>query len=84
MKLWLIYPKPGKIRNIVDYFAEAVVVAKSEEDAKKIHPDGKILKWGDDGGAWVNSPKDVEAKLIGTAYKSLKEGTIITSSFCGY
>ena len=62
-----------------DSYDSAVVAAKSEEDAKDIHPsDSK--KW--DYSTWV-SREDVIAELIGTAKAGTIRGVIVASFNAG-
>ena len=64
-----------------DTFDSAVVVAKDENGARKIHPD-KDIGWdgSDFYSSWCNS-EDVHVELLGLAKDSLKEGQVICSSF---
>jgi hypothetical protein len=62
-----------------DTFDSAVVIASSEENAKRIHPYGSIDQWG--GSSWVTSPDDVAVQLIGLATKDAVENTVVCNSF---
>lgn len=66
-----------------DYFSSAVVVAKTEEDAKKIHPGSPTYTWNNGIDSWVDSPDKVTAKLIGVAEESLTEGEVLCYDFYG-
>lgn len=67
-----------------DTYDSCVVVAKNEDEAKKIHPSGDDEQsWKTDKifRSWANSPDTVEAELIGKAVKGSVSGTVICSSF---
>lgn len=71
-------------RTGYDIFDSAVVCARSEEEAKEIHPmlsygSWVTVDWNSD--TWANSPNDVEAHKIGTADESLQVGTVILASY---
>lgn len=75
-KLFLIYQK---VSNGYDTYDSAVVVAESEEEARKIHPSG--YKWDDwTGYSWCN-PEDVKVEFIGNARKDLENKTVVCASF---
>jgi 5,10-methenyltetrahydromethanopterin hydrogenase len=52
-----------------DCYTHAVVVAESEDDARRINPAHYI--W-----LWVNAD-DVDVKFIGTAADDLQEGSVV-------
>ncbi len=59
-----------------DCYESAVVVARSPQDAKTIHPgDGD---W--DGSTWALTPAGVEAEYIGVAGVKVERG-VVNSSF---
>lgn len=71
-----------------DTFDSAVVVARNHKDAKNIHPydsifpeglDDELGNWG--SSVWTNDPNNVHVLFIGVASKSLKEGTVVCTSF---
>lgn len=70
-----------------DTYDSAVVVAASEEDARKIYPSENLefgYRWWDreyQSGAWVTHPDQVEVELLGAATKDQKAGTVVCSSF---
>ena len=83
MNLYLISQNKN---NDHDTYNEAVVVAKSEEEAKLIHPRGNSeynlpAKSNDYWyyRDWVRDPKDVTVKLIGKAAKGISG--VICASF---
>jgi len=63
-----------------DTFDSAVVYAKSEEEAKRIHPNGYFGVEEDLGGTWA-PPKYVKVELLGKAESSIVEAGIIVASF---
>lgn len=76
-----------------DMYADAVVCASSEEEARNIHPAGSRV-WNDAKSEWQftssdvwagsdswTSPRYVEARLIGIADDSIELGSVICSSF---
>ena len=74
MKLWLI---SQNINDDYDTYDSAVVVAKNEEEARRIHPNGQLVwdgatlnEWGAPYSTWVH-PSNVQVTLIGTARKGL-------------
>lgn len=72
MKLYLI---SQDVNDGYDTFDSAVVAAHNEDEAKN-------TKIGWDGNEWAE-PKDVTAKLIGTAIKGTRAGEILTSFNAG-
>jgi hypothetical protein len=68
--------KPFPFRNMYDVFDSAVVAAKDEESARKIHPGLGGLD------SWVKS-KEVKVELIGEAIKGTKAGVIVSSFNAG-
>jgi hypothetical protein len=73
-------------------YDSAVVCARSEAEAKCIHPDGEGIflngKWVGsvhgyiytDNSGWVN-PDSVEVKFIGVAAEGMQPGAIVCASF---
>jgi hypothetical protein len=60
-----------------DQYIGAVVVAESEEEARKIHPG--FGEWGD---TWCERPEDVTlVTYIGEAASDFKRGDVVLSSF---
>lgn len=93
MKLYLICQD---VNNNYDTYDSAIVAAKTEEEAKYIHPDllysdkwwekyedrnGKPLK-GDYRRSWTH-PYHVSVKLIGSAKPKTKKGVILASFNAG-
>lgn len=67
--------------NGYDTFDSAVVVAASEEDAKKVHPcDYDPTPW-EHNYTWADSPDAVFVEYVGIAANELSAGTIICASF---
>jgi len=72
-----------------DTYISAVVAAKSENDAKLIHPSNVIDgAAGIDGGftssmAWASRPSNVTAAYLGRAARSVKRGIILASFNAG-
>lgn len=66
-----------------DTFDSVVVAAKTEEDAKSIHPwEGRYTGvWN--SGVWASEPESVTAKLIGTAIEGTERGVILGSFNAG-
>jgi hypothetical protein len=64
-----------------DSFDSVVVAAKSEEDAKTIHPYGEWPK--SYSGGWCDSPESVTVKTIGKAVKGTERGVILASFNAG-
>lgn len=64
-----------------DTYDSVVVAAKTETDAKSIHP-CTILGWGSRGD-WPKSPESVDVKLIGKAVKGTPAGVILASFNAG-
>ena len=74
-----------------DEYDSCVVVAKNPNKAKLIHPNSYI--WDSDEEEWVDNnqnivmcngwvyPDDVKVELIGTATNTMKNNTVICSSF---
>jgi hypothetical protein len=80
--------------NGFDTYDSCVVVAKSADKAKEIHPSSNYDKadlysnrsdrlnaWNHPGGTWASTPDNVTATLVGKALASQKENTIICASF---
>ena len=65
-----------------DTYDSVVVAAKTETDAKSIHPSGDDA-WGYWSGCWPKSPENVDAKLIGYAVEGTPEGVILSSFNAG-
>ena len=72
-----------------DTYDSAVVVARDESEAQRIHPDGRGKKWWDLGpddyysDTWCSHPDQVSVTHIGKCRQELKlkEGSIICASF---
>ena len=87
MNLYLI---SQAINNDYDTYSDAIVAAETEELAKLIHPGGSIKlpqppdhpnprEYRD----WVSDPKDVAAKLVGTAIEGVDVGVLCASFHAG-
>lgn len=87
MKLWLISQTANRD---YDTFDSAIVAANTEEEAKSIHPDNthrlpapENLDDAYEYRSWVREPKDVTAKIIGTAVPGTKMGVVLASFNAG-
>ena len=88
MNIYKLTPSSYPFNSYYDKYDEVVVVAASEEEAKKIHPGfGYSEDWsGYNAYAfqdWELSPDLVIAEYIGMARDSLSEPKIISKSFKG-
>jgi len=79
-----LYVIRQSVNNDWDTYDSAVVIAKSEEEARTIHPDGN--RWIDgkwegwsSASTWCN-PEEVEVELIGTS-SSVASGSVLVASF---
>ena len=84
MKLYLIHQRED---YSYDTYDSAVVAAKSEADARLIHPGGSGYiyvvdrkQWSLNDDTWVD-PVDVKVNYIGTAKPGTVAGTVICASF---
>ena len=66
-----------------DTYDSVVVAAKSEDEARKIHPSEWVVDWDDFGGVWCKEPESVIVKLIGKAVKGTQSGVILSSFNAG-
>ena len=77
-----IYLLSQDINNDYDTYDSMVVSAKDEDEARKIHPDGRSGWKGWRGklfSSWVETPSQVEVKYLGKA-EGGKKGIILSSS----
>ncbi len=62
------------------HFDACIVCAQSEDEAKLIHPDGRLI-WDyeepEPWRAWAESPEYVRCKLIGTAAEGIEKGVFM-------
>jgi len=83
MELFL-YRISQDVNNGYDTYDSAIVVAKSEEEARKIYPNiGYISNKKYDFnyfGDWADTPSQVTVEKIGTA-TGLQDGEVVCSSF---
>ena len=70
MNLYKIFHYSGAT---YDYFDSAIVVAETEEEARKIHPCGYA-----DGYGWT-LPENVQVRLLGKALPEIPKGVILAS-----
>lgn len=81
MKLWKI--SQGK-NNGYDTFDEAVVVAETEYEARRMHPqNGKDIATADMLHEWVTDPADVTAEYIGEARGNVEKRVVCASFHAG-
>lgn len=83
MNLYLI---TQDVVNGYDTYDSAVVAAKTAEEAKRIHPDGKTIPFAEgeyNWGSWASKPEDATAELIGKAKLGTKKGVICASFNAG-
>jgi hypothetical protein len=69
-----------------DTYDSAIVVAETEEEAKKIHPAcyvNKSVGEGADSSTWTNDPSKVLCELIGVAVAGTSKGVICASFNAG-
>lgn len=66
-----------------DTYDSAVVAAKTEDDAKVIHPSGRKTIHDEFSYDWAKKVEDVEAELIGKAVKGTEAGVIVASFNAG-
>lgn len=87
MNLYLISQKEN---NDWDTYDSAVVVAESEDQARHVHPRGRLFdpsekdeyyRWDYAFGCWASSPDKVDAKFVGVAAENLQAGYIVCASF---
>lgn len=87
MKLYLISQEEN---NDYDTYDKAIVVAESEDEARRFHPsryyqwDGE--KWmgkhsAESYGSWASSPEKVQVKYIGET--GLEQGVVLASYNAG-
>lgn len=62
-----------------DNYIVAVVCAKSGDEAKKIHPDGRLFPDWAYNDNWAKSPDMVNVKYLGIADESLDIGVVSSS-----
>jgi hypothetical protein len=83
-----VYLIEQNVNEGYDTFSSAVVVARSKEEASKMHPDASYT-WNGSGwqsgvwfsdGSWAN-PEDVSVTLIGVADSSFDKPKVILASF---
>jgi hypothetical protein len=77
MKLYLVFTTAD---DRFDAYSRAVVAADSEDEARRIHPDGEsLVKVDEDAlGTWVPF-KYVQAEYLGEARAGMKPGVILAS-----
>lgn len=83
MNLYLI---SQDVNNDYDTYDSAVVAAKSEDEAKQLHPRGndeKVSEFDGMGGSTWAAIENVQCIKIGTAVKGTKQGVILASFNAG-
>ena len=79
MNLYLI---SQTVRTGYDTYDSAVVAADTPEQAANIHPSGSDIST-DDSYTWVDTPNNVDVKLIGVAVNGIDVGVICASFNAG-
>jgi hypothetical protein len=67
-------------------YTSCVVIAASEEEARHIHPDGRVREQNDLDAAWTETwalPENVYVTRIGIADPHLKTGVVCADYFLG-
>ena len=77
LKLWKIEQTANCDWDIYD---SAVVVAKTEDDARDIYPDGGKMDRQSKTNAWARF-ENVYATYLGEAAPGLEEGSVIVASY---
>ena len=95
MNIYTLFYPEWRIPNWYDTYDTIVVIAESEEEARKIHPN-PALKWSEEKQQWYNpnagsdpywkgwgddwgKPEELEVAFVGEAIEGLKPGVICTS-----
>ncbi len=83
LKLYLL---TQNLNDTYDTFDSVVVCAKSEADAKTIHPDGGVFVEIEgrinpeySHGDWVSKFSHIQSKYLGPAAECIERGVIIAS-----
>lgn len=79
MKLWLLTQSDN---SGYDTYDSCIVAAKTEEEARDIHPGGEV-GWKYQRNSWAKSPDTVKVELLGTARKGTEVGMILSSYRAG-
>ena len=68
-----------------DTYSSCVVCAVSEEDAKKIHPDGlnEFIENNEDK-SWASTKDKIKCTFIGTAAPNVVRGVVCANFYSGY
>jgi hypothetical protein len=85
-----LYKISQKINNGYDTFSDAIVAAKTEQEARYMHPRGEAANyhgkpWYEDEDPYDDwaSPKDVTVERIGLARPGTEKGVILASFHAG-
>jgi ubiquitin C-terminal hydrolase len=83
LKLWIIARKAYAPLEY-DTYESAVVCAKTDEYARRIHPNGRgeYIEDVDESGTWTTYD-NVKATLIGIAASNIERGVILSSFHAG-
>lgn len=77
-----LYKISQDVNDNYDTYDSAIVVAKSEDEARLIHPRGTEREpWDGIIGTWAGDPSQVQVELIGIAEPTLEPGTVVLASF---
>jgi len=68
--------------NGYDTYDSCVVIAKNEDEARKIHPNGDE-SWDHPYGTWASRPEYVKVELIGVTVPGQISGVVVSSFNAG-
>ena len=78
----LIWKISQDVNNDYDTYSAAVVIAATEDAARRMHPRGTLVEDADLLYEWA-SPDDVKVELIGVATGDAKPGVVTASYHAG-
>jgi hypothetical protein len=76
-----LYKISQTVNKGYDTYYSAIVCAKSEDEARNIHPGD--CDWGNPYTSWCNSPDQVTVEPIGTAAPGTRQGIVLASFNAG-
>lgn len=77
-----IYKLSQAINDYYDTYDSVIVCAKNKEEAKKIHPSGRIIE-NNNGGTWTSDLDKIKVEYLGKAKNGLKKEVILASFNAG-